>query len=132
MQISPKRTTGKNGLTYLGAVGPDADLGAHQVRKGAAATKSFPGRPGERDLRKELGLGDAHLGICGNEQLLRFANIRPSLEQRGRQTWRHVRRKRLLGQCEAARYAPGVIAQQDVDRILLLTNLPLEVRDLRV
>src|ERR1700723_4087258 len=97
MKISPKRTTGKNGLTYLGAVGPDADLGVHQARKGAAATKPFPGRTGQRDLWKELGLGDAHFGICGNEQLLRFPNIRPSLEQREVQTWGRVRGKPLGG-----------------------------------
>src|SRR6266853_590767 len=132
MQVPPKGSPREDGLTYLSAVGPNSCLGAHQARKGAAASKSATPRTGQRDLGKELSLGNANFGIRGDEDFLGLTNIRPSLEQRGRQAWGHVRRKRLLFQRPSARHASWVIAEENADRIFLLANLPLKVRDLRV
>ena len=132
MQIPAKCAPRENRLTYLRAVRPDSNLRTHQAREGAAASECAASRTGQRNLRKELGLGDADFGIRGNEDLLGFANIGPTLEQRRRQAGRHVRRKRLLDQRTPARYALRVVAEEDADGIFLLRNLPLEVRDLRI
>src|SRR6266481_3655040 len=132
VQISPKGSPREDGLTYLSAVGPDSNLGTHQAREGAAAPKSATPRTGQRDLWKKLSLGNTNLGIRGDEDLFSLANIRPSLEQRGWQARRYFRGKRLLLQRASAQHACWVIAEENVDRVFLLANLPLEVRDLRV
>src|SRR5579864_6734203 len=132
MQVPPKRTPRENGLSYLGAVGPNSNLRAHQARESAAAPKSAASRTGQRDLRKEFSLGDTNFGIRGDEGLLGLPNIRPSLKQRGWQAWRYVGRKRLLGKRVSARHALRVIAEEDADRVFFLANLSFEVRDLRV
>jgi len=110
VQISSKGAPGEDGLTYLSAVGPNSCVRAHHARKEAAAPKSTTPGTGQRYLGKELSLGDTNLGVRGDEDLFSLANIGPSLEQRGRQAWRHFRRKRLLLQRASARHSCRVIA----------------------
>src|SRR2546429_3076418 len=86
----------------------------------------------QRDLRKELRLGDSDLGVRGNQDLFSLANIRPSLDQRRWHARRHFGRKRLLHQRASAGYGPRIVAKQNADGIFLLRDAPLQVRDLRV
>src|SRR5882762_9301017 len=132
MQVPPKCTPCENGPTHLDAAGPNSGLGVHQAREKTTAPKCAASRAGERYLREERRFGDTNFGIRGNEHLLGFANIGPSFEQRGGQSRRHVRRKRLLGERVSARHALRVIANENADCIFLLANLPLEIRDLRI
>src|SRR5712671_175472 len=129
MQIPAKSAAREKRLTDLSAVGPDRGLRTHQARECAAASKCASTRTCQRDLRKEQGLGNTDLGICGDENLFGLANIRPSLKQRGRQARRHVRRKRLLWQRTSALHALRIIADEDADGIFFLGNLALEIRD---
>src|SRR6202789_1865105 len=132
MQVSLQRTPRENGLAHLGAVRPDTELRAHQAGECAAPSEGAAAGAGQRDLWKELSFGDANFGIRGNEHLLRFANIGPSLEQRGSQTWGHLRRKHLPFEGPSTRHALRVIAEEYADGIFLLANLSLEIRDLRI
>src|SRR6267143_2637252 len=79
-QISAKGSPRENGLAHLGAVRPDSNLRAHEAREGAAASKRPTARSSQRDLRKELGLGDSDFGVRGDHDLFGLANIRPSLD----------------------------------------------------
>ncbi len=73
---------------------------------------------GQRNLRKERCLGDAHVGVGGHQALLIAPHIGPALQQRRRQSGRNFGQVRLLGQVESARDRSGISAQQDADVVL--------------
>src|SRR5580765_4354241 len=131
-QISAERSSRKNGLAHLCSVGPDSNLRGHQARESAAPSKRPSTGSSQRDLRKELRLGDPDFGVRGDQYLLGLANIGPALDQRGWHSRRHFGRKRLFHQRAAARHGLWVVAKENADGIFFLRNLPLQVRDLSV
>src|SRR5580704_16201448 len=132
MQISAKCSTCENGLSYLDSVGPNSGLGAHQAGENRAAAKCPAAGTGQRYLREERRLGDADFGVRGNQHLLSFTNIGPSLEQCGRQACRYIGRNCLLCKRASTQHALRVLANENADGIFLLANLSLEVRDLSI
>src|SRR6267154_6444789 len=131
-QISAKGSPRENGLAHLGAVRPDCNLRAHEAREGAAPSKRPTARSSQRDLRKELRLGDSDFGVRCDHDLFGLANIRPSLDQRGRHSWRHFRRKWLFHQGASAWHSLRVVAEEYADGIFFLCDLPLQVRNLGI
>src|SRR6266576_1891299 len=65
-QIPSKGSARENGLAYLGAVGPDPKLRAHQAGESAAPPKRPAAGTRQGDLRKELCLGHSDFGVGGD------------------------------------------------------------------
>ena len=83
-------------------------------------------------MRKELSFGDSDVGVRGNQDLFRLANIGPALDDRRWKARRNFRRKCLLDQRNPARDVLRIIAEQDADGVFFLGNLSLQVGDLRI
>ena len=128
-EIPAQRATSENRLAYLGAVRPEAQLRTHEVGERTASAERTAARPSQRNLREKRRLGDPNFRVRRNQVLFRLANIRPALEDGRRKAGRHFRRQRLLHQRKPARHVLRIIAQQNADGVLLLTNLPFQVRN---
>src|SRR5207253_10893348 len=84
LQIPAKSAPREDGLAHLGAVGPDSDLRAHQARESAASSERSAAGARQRDLRKELRLGDSDFGVRGYKDLFSLANMMPARNKWGR------------------------------------------------
>src|SRR6202795_2359815 len=124
VQIPAQGAPGKNRLAYLGAVRPDAKLRTHEARESTASTERTAPRPSQRNLRKKCSLRDSDFGVRGNQVLFRLANIWPPLDDGGGKAGRYFGGKCLRHQGKPARHTLRVIAQQDADRVFLLSDLP--------
>src|ERR1700722_12566345 len=132
MQIPFQCTSRENRLAHLSAVGPDAELRRHEAGEGGASAKRTSTRSGQRDLRKELSFGNTDVGVRGNQDLFRFANVGTALDdRRGKARW-NFRWKCLLNERNTTRHVLRIIAQKNADGIFFLTDLALQVRNLRV
>ncbi len=83
-------------------------------------------------MREELSFGDSDVGVRGNQDLFCLANIGPALDDRRWNAGWNFRRKCLLDERNPACDVLWVIAEQDADRIFFLSNLSLQVRNLRI
>ena len=83
----------------------------------------------QTDLREIRGLRHPDLGIGGDQVLLRGANVRPPLQQGGRQTGGHLGRQLLLGQAATADDFAGILSQQQADLVLGLFDALLQFRN---
>ena len=81
---------------------------------------------------EELGFGNSNVGIRGNQDLFRFSNVGPALDNRGWNADWNFRRKGLLDERNPTGDVLRIIAEQDADGIFFLSNLSLQVRNLRV
>src|SRR5260370_24455146 len=126
-QISAKGSPGEDELEWWGAVGPDSEWRAHQAGERAAPSEGAPAGACQGDLRKELRLGDSDFGVRRDQDLFRLTNVRPPLDERGRQARRHFGRKWLLHQRASAWHGLRVVAQENSDGIFFLRDLPLQI-----
>ena len=83
----------------------------------------------EADLRKIRGLRDADVGVGSDQVLLRGQDVRPSFEQRGRQSSGHLGRQFLLHEILAADDSAGILPEQQSNLILGLLDLLLKPWD---
>src|SRR5580692_2386805 len=132
VQIPAQGPSRENRLGDLGTVRPDAVLRTHEARESATPTERTAARPSQRNLRKECRLRDPDFGVSGYQVLFRFANIRPPLDDGGRQARRYFRRKRLRHQGKPSRHTLRVIAEQNTDGVFLLGDLPFQIRNGRI
>ena len=91
-----------------------------------------PPAPGQGDLREELSFGDSDVGVRGDQDLFRLANIGPTLDDRRWKAGWNFRRKCLLDERDPACDVLRIIAEQDADGIFFLGDLPLQVGNLRI
>src|SRR5881296_1642516 len=90
-----------------------------------------PVQTGETEAREEVRHGDADVGVRRHDRLLRLLDVRPPLEQLGRQTDGHLRGRRLAIERLAAHDVAGRPSEQDRELVLLGDDLALELRDAR-
>ena len=78
---------------------------------------------------KELGLGDADVGVGRDELLLQLHHVRAPLEEGRRQPGRHGGRDGLGEQRRAARNGGRVLPEERADLVFLRGDLALQLRD---
>src|ERR1700722_2515518 len=132
MKVTTQCPTRENGLAHLSAIGPDGILRREHAREKAAASEGAASRASQRNLREKFRLGYADIGVRGNEHLLSLANVRPALEQRGREPRRNIRREDLLFERLPALHAVRVLAEENADGVFFLADKSLEVRNLSI
>src|SRR5579885_3671533 len=131
-QVVAQVTAFKEGLRQAGLIAVYTHVRGHAgAKEYRVAPCSSPGAE-QGNLRKEHRLGDADVGVGGDEVLFSLPNIRPALKQRRGQARRQLWRQRLSPEGPSSRNALWVISEKNAERILGLTDLALQVRDLRI
>ena len=81
---------------------------------------------------EERCFGNTHIGICRDQPFFGRADIRPCLQQGGRQADRNLRHMGLIFEAEPPGNRTGIAAHQNTDAILGLRDRLFQLSDLRL
>src|SRR4029453_2106859 len=115
LEIAADTSSPKDRLQQSSAQGPHGSVATEKLRQIAAHS---PKETGQADRRIEQGLGDADVGVGGNQQLLCLDDIRPPFEKRSRKARGNGRRQRHVQGHGLARDGRRRPAEQQRDGVL--------------